>query len=85
MLAEDLRDAAAEHVRSVPGGVEFSGSLETCYRVNLESRIASRVMWRVATGSYAKEDDVYRLAMTVDWPALFAVECTLRVYVTAIK
>ena len=85
LLAEDLRDAAAEHVRSVPGGVEFSGSWETCYRVNLESRIASRVMWRVATGSYAKEDDVYRLAMTVDWPTLFTVERTLRVYVTAIK
>lgn len=85
LLAEDLRDAGAEQVRSVPGGTEFSGSWETCYRVNLESRIASRVMWRVAMGSYRSEDDVYRLAMTIDWPKLFAVERTLRVYVTAIK
>jgi putative N6-adenine-specific DNA methylase len=85
LLAEDLRDAGADHVRIVPGGTEFSGSWETCYRVNLESRIASRVMWRVAAGSYRSEDDVYRLAMSVDWPALFKVERTLRVYVTAIK
>ena len=40
-------------------------------------------MWKVAQGSYASEDDVYRLALGRDWPKLFGVENTLRVYVTA--
>ncbi|MDD5176647.1 MAG: THUMP domain-containing protein [Sterolibacterium sp.] len=85
MLAEDLSAAGAPAVQIVPGGAQFSGSWETCYRVNLESRIASRVLWRVAHGAYRSEDDVYRLAHGVDWPALFKVERTLRVYVTAVK
>ncbi|MCX7171352.1 MAG: THUMP domain-containing protein [Proteobacteria bacterium] len=85
LLAEDLGAAAASGVQIVPGGAQFCGSWETCYRLNLESRIASRVLWRVAQGSYASEDDVYRLASTLDWPALFRVERTLRVYVTAVK
>ena len=85
LLAEDLNAAGAGAARIVPGGAQFAGSWETCYRVNLESRIASRVLWRVAQGAYGKEDDVYRLAHAVDWPALFKVERTLRVYVTAVK
>ncbi|MCX7176702.1 MAG: THUMP domain-containing protein [Proteobacteria bacterium] len=87
LLAEDLNAAGAPaaSIRSVPGGVQFSGDWETCYRVNLESRIASRVLWRVAKGSYRKEEDIYRLAQAVDWPARFKVERTLRVYVTAVK
>ena len=85
LLAEDLAACGATEIREAPGGAQFAGSWETCYRVNLESRIASRVLWRVARGPYSSEDDVYRLALGVDWPALFAVERRLRVYVTAIK
>lgn len=87
LLAEELSavGANAESIRSVPGGVQFSGNFETCYRANLESRIASRVLWRVAKGSYRNEDDIYRLAGSVDWPTLFQVERRLRVYVTAVK
>lgn len=87
LLAEDVGVAGAlvGSIREVPGGVQFSGSWETCYRVNLDSRIASRVLWRVGAGSYRNEDDIYRLANGIDWPARFKVERTLRVYVTAVK
>lgn len=87
LLADDARAAGApaSTVSIIHGGVQFSGDWRCGYTLNLESRIASRVLWRVATGSYLQEDDIYRLAMTVDWPALFNVERTLRVYVTAIK
>lgn len=86
LLAEDVREAGAPSasVRVVPGGVEFQGDRRVCYGVNLESRIASRVLWRVAAGHYQREEDIYRLAMDVDWPALFAVRRKFRVYVTAI-
>ena len=85
LLIEDLAACGATEIREVPGGAQFAGSWEICYRVNLESLIASRVLWRVARGPYRNEDDVYRLALGVDWPALFSVERRLRVYVTAIK
>ncbi len=83
LLAEDLAAAGAVSARAVPGGVAFAGAWEVCYRANLESRIATRVLWRVAHGAYASEDDVYRLAFGADWPKLFDVASTLRVYVTA--
>jgi len=85
LLAEDLSAANAGTVQIVPGGAQFSGDWETCYRVNLESRIASRVLWRVGMGRYRNEEDIYRLAHGLDWPAQFKVERTLRVYVTAVK
>ena len=85
LLVEDLQAEGGQAIRALPGGVQFGGSWETCYRVNLQSRIASRVLWRVGHGPYKNEDDVYRLASSVDWPALFAVGERLRVYVTAVK
>ncbi len=84
-LAAELTTAGASGTGIVAGGVAFSGSIETCYRANLWSRIATRILWRVAHGPYRGEDDVYRLAQAVPWPQRFGVRRTLRVYVTAIR
>lgn len=83
LLAADAAAAGGVDVKIVPGGVEFAGDLACCYRMNLASRIATRVLRRVATADYRSEDDVYRLARGVDWPRHFDVERSLRVYVTA--
>ena len=85
LLAEDVAAAGAGNVKQAPGGVLFTGSLETCYRVNLESRIATRVLWQVAHAPYRGEDDIYHLAREVNWPRYFKVANTIRVYVTSIK
>ena len=83
LLAEDLASAGGQDVKVVPGGALFRGDWEACYRANLESRIATRILWKLAQRPYASEDDLYRLAQGVDWPSLFDVDATLRVYVTA--
>jgi putative N6-adenine-specific DNA methylase len=85
LLAAELSKLGAREAAAVPGGVAFSGSWRACYRANLWSRLASRVLWKVAEFSYQREEDVYAAAHGVDWPALFAVERTLRVNVTAQK
>ncbi|HEV8094136.1 MAG TPA: THUMP domain-containing protein [Burkholderiales bacterium] len=85
LLAEELAALGARHAQSAPGGVAFEGDEAVCYAANLRSRLASRVLWRVAEFRYAGENDIYDAARAVDWPALFAVERTLRVYVTAQK
>jgi putative N6-adenine-specific DNA methylase len=69
----------------VAGGVAFNGDWRTCYAVNLRSRIASRVLWRVGEFTYRNENDVYAAAKAIDWPRFFAVEKTIRVNVTAQK
>ena len=85
LLAAELASFGARDVRQAAGGVSFAGSPETCYRANLRSRLASRVLWHVADFRYRSEAEVYEAARALDWPALFAVERTLRVNVTAQK
>ena len=74
-----------EGIACVPGGVVFAGDWRACYAANLWSRVASRVLWKVAEFDYRSEDDVYRAAHAVDWPQRFAVERRIRVNVTAQK
>ena len=83
LLAGELRSFGALEVEPLPGGVAFAGTWETCYRANLWSRLASRVLWRVARFDYRGEDDVYAAARKVEWPRHFAVERSMRVNVTA--
>ncbi len=85
LLAAELAALGARSVQQVPGGVAFSGDWRVCYAANLWSRLASRVLWRVAEFDYAGEGDIYEAARKVDWMRLFSVERTLRVNVSAQK
>ena len=85
LLAEELQQLKAENIRAVGGGVEFSGDFPLCYRANLESRIASRILWQVATDRYRNEDDIYRTAYALPWNEWFEPERTIRVDVSAIR
>jgi putative N6-adenine-specific DNA methylase len=85
LLAEELQELEAGNIHAVGGGVEFSGDFTLCYRANLESRIASRVLWRVATGPYRSEDDIYRAAYALQWNDWFEPALTIRVDVSAIR
>jgi putative N6-adenine-specific DNA methylase len=85
LLAAELGALGARNAAAVPGGVSFEGDWRTCYKANLWSRLASRVLWRVAQFDYASETGLYEAARALDWPALFSVERTIRVYVTAQK
>ncbi len=78
LLAAELGAFGARDVKHVPGGVAFAGDWKVCYAANLWSRLASRVLWRVAEFEYAGEGDLYEAARKVDWMRLFSVERTLR-------
>ena len=89
-LAEELNEIAQldktlkVHTQ-VPGGVHCSGSLQDAYRINLHSRIASRVLMRMAHASYTTENDIYDLTLAQPWEDWFEVDHTIRIDVTAIK
>ena len=85
LLLEELRGVGAEDLQTTHGGVHFSGDWSVCYRANLESRLATRILLHIVTGPYVKEDDIYRLAVRQLWPNHFAVSRTMRVVTTAIK
>ncbi|WP_371865473.1 THUMP domain-containing class I SAM-dependent RNA methyltransferase [Duganella aquatilis] len=89
-LAEELREIAQQSTtmkvhNEVPGGVHASGELTDAYRMNLHSRIASRVLMRMAAGGYKNENDIYDLTLEQPWEEWFGYDHTIRVDLTAVK
>ncbi|CAJ5251774.1 methyltransferase domain protein [Burkholderia pseudomallei] len=91
-LAAELAQIAARHAiapydagAQVPGGVHFRGAWAAGMAANLHSRIASRVLLKIAHRPYRNEQDVYALALKQPWERWFASTQTLRVDITAIK
>jgi len=97
LAAETLRvlDGAAEVTES-RGGIEVrapasavtpeaqrASLIDAAMRLNLESRLAQRVLWRVATRVYRHEDDIYALGRLVNWSDWITPQHTLRVDVTS--
>jgi putative N6-adenine-specific DNA methylase len=85
LLADELRQLNGAKIHAVGGGVQFAGDFILCYRVNLESRVASRVLWQVATDGYRSEEDIYRAAYALPWTDWFDPARTIRVDVSATK
>ncbi|KXS32162.1 MAG: rRNA (Guanine-N(2)-)-methyltransferase [Candidatus Gallionella acididurans] len=85
ILHSDLEMLGAQGVRSAEGGVHFSGDWALCYRANLESRIASRILWRVNELQYRSEQDIYQAVFGLQWQRWFDVTRTIRVNTTAIR
>jgi putative N6-adenine-specific DNA methylase len=82
---QEVQSLGGQNGAQVPGGISFTGGWDVCYRVNLWSRIASRVLWRIGDFSYRNEKDLYDAARAVAWPLYFSVERKIRVNVTAQK
>ena len=85
MLADELTRIGAANVEIADGGASFAGALELAYVANLESRIASRILWRVGGGAYRDEHGLYDLVKAIDWKHLFLPARTLRVDVAATR
>ena len=51
MLADEIGALGATELTPTDGGVGFAGAPDIVYRANLESRIASRILWRVASAT----------------------------------
>jgi putative N6-adenine-specific DNA methylase len=95
-LAAELTEIGARHIAGagapplevgaqVPGGVHFRGNWAAGMAANLHSRIASRVLLKIAERPYRNEQDIYALAADQRWESWFSANETLRVDLTAIK
>jgi len=85
LLAEELGRLGAKKPEPVPGGVAFEGDMRACYRANLESRLATRVLIRLGRAPYRDEQDVYEAAFALKWPEWFGETQSIRVDVNAIR
>ncbi|HTN94668.1 MAG TPA: THUMP domain-containing protein [Gallionella sp.] len=85
LLADELTTFGAADVKATDGGVAFSGEWPLCYRANLESRLASRILWRAKETRYRSEQDIYQAVFELQWQRWFDVTRTIRVNTTAIR
>ena len=84
LLAEEIARLLPKHRVDVQrGGIALRGSPADVMRLNLESRLAQRVLIDVADGPYRDERDLYELARGVDWVQWITPQHTLRVDTTA--
>ncbi|HRI17205.1 MAG TPA: THUMP domain-containing protein [Burkholderiaceae bacterium] len=84
LLAEEVtRMLPGTPVQAQRGGVALEGGVHEVMRLNLESRLAQRVLVEVAEGPYRNEDDLHALAAGVDWRLWITPRQTLRVDTTA--
>ena len=84
LLAEEVqRILPGVPVHAARGGVALDGGPDEVMVLNLESRLAQRVLAEVASGPYHHEDDLYQLARGVDWSQWITPDHTLRVDSTA--
>jgi putative N6-adenine-specific DNA methylase len=63
----ELGLARGQKVRSMPGGVEFSGGLETVYRANLLLRTSSRILVRLGEFYAAAFSELRKKASRLPW------------------
>jgi putative N6-adenine-specific DNA methylase len=78
-LAEELGELGAGAIEPAEAGVAFSGAFDLVYIANLHSRIASRILWRVAQFPYKSEDDVYNGAAGIRWNSHFNADRTFKI------
>jgi putative N6-adenine-specific DNA methylase len=83
MLEQELHGLGIPSTKTTEGGVAFHAPWSSLYRVNLESRIASRVLWQVGHAPYRSEDDVYRAAYALPWSDWFLPSHSIKVKVSA--
>jgi putative N6-adenine-specific DNA methylase len=83
LLAEEVQRLTGVAAEATRGGVWVEGDARTAMQLNLESRLATRVLWPLAEGYYRDEHDLYDLARRVPWGEWISPAQTLRVDVSA--
>lgn len=79
LLADELRELSCENIEERRGAVAWRGSLESAYRVLLESRLASRVLLEVGFGKATSERVLYQTVQAIDWAAHVSPDHSLSV------
>jgi putative N6-adenine-specific DNA methylase len=85
LLVDELQACGAKNIKSTDGGVGFMGDVAVCYRANLHSRLATRILWQVGCGKYQTEEDLFQAAYKIRWPNWFDVKHDFMVKVTGVK
>ena len=85
LLIDELKTYDAHDIRKGTRAVFFNGTLETMYMVNLNSRIALRVLKPLRTFPAATEQQLYDEIKKIDWSEFLSADDTLAVDAVTVK
>ena len=83
MLAAEAQSITQQAAQTHRAGASLTGNWQDVMRLNLHSRLAQRVLLRVAIGPYRTEDDIYALSRQVAWENWFTPKEWFRIDITA--
>ena len=85
ILIDELKTYDAIDIRKGTRAVFFSGTLETMYTINLNSRISLRVLKPIRTFPAANEQQLYDEVKKIDWSEFLSADDTLAVDAVTVK
>lgn len=77
---DELRRLGAREVRSAYRGLHFEAEKAALYRINYQSRLATRVLAPLAAFPCHEPDYLYRKAKLIPWKEIMGVDQTLAVF-----
>jgi len=84
-LVDELHALGFDDAHAGRAGAHFTADWTGMMRANLESRLATRILVRVAHGPVRNEDELLELARSTPWERWFGAEQTLRVDTSAVR
>jgi putative N6-adenine-specific DNA methylase len=79
ILKEELKELGYDNVEILNRAVQLNGDWEDVYRLNYRCRLAISVLVKIKSFNIYKEEDLYKEAKKIDWPAYFDVDKTFAV------
>ncbi|VAW85393.1 23S rRNA (guanine(2445)-N(2))-methyltransferase / 23S rRNA (guanine(2069)-N(7))-methyltransferase, partial [hydrothermal vent metagenome] len=79
LLADEIKQFGGFHMNPVRAGVEFTGTLETAYKLCLWSRIANRVLLPLPSFEAKTPEALYDGIQKTDWSQHMSPEGTMAV------
>lgn len=85
VLVEELVSLGFTDAWAGRAGAHFIADWTAVMRVNMQSRLATRILVQVSHGTVYTEDDLLELARATPWERWFGAEQTLRVDTSAVR
>jgi putative N6-adenine-specific DNA methylase len=82
LCAEELAELGATNTRPAFKGVYFEADKKTLYRINYQSRIASRILAPLLTFQCHSTKYLYRTAKTIQWSEILSLRDTFAISAT---
>ena len=73
-LEQEIKKLGYTAVRIFKTGVEIVGTMQDCIKLNLNLRCASQVLFSLKEFRAVNADDVYKIALDVEWENIIPAE-----------